>query len=210
MISSFKPEFFGDSNGVISYFISLSNPTIDELVEVVARDSESSFQPKNILYSSAESDWRSSSNSTGNFIYIHLLQHHLLIKNYTIRQYNNYDKLKNWLFEGSNDGSEWIVLDSQPPSSSFCFNNNYYSFPSLSGIYSYFRIRQNGSNCYDNLYMRLSGMELFGELCSSSDISLCRSYLINSLSNDSCLFHIHNFIHRIILLFISQPFLINY
>jgi hypothetical protein len=73
--------------------------------------------------------------------------------------------LKNWKFEGSKDGNEWDLLDSQ--SDNYDLNDKYkyksFEIAKCTQKYSHFRLTQTGKNhCgYDRL--TLSYFDIFGK-----------------------------------------------
>ena len=109
--------------------------------------------------------WYTLNNQENNYISVQFLNHRLFSRHYTIKQYGFRAMLKEWAFEGSNDGINWSVIDLQHPNDNFCIENQSFTFPTQPGAFSHFRVRQTGNNCNNNLAMRLSGLELFGYLC---------------------------------------------
>ena len=96
---------------------------------------------------------------------------------YKIRQYDGDGHiLKNWAFQGSNDnGATWEEVDTQS-NDSFCVVGFLSTFQiQLNKVkeYSSFRFIQKGESCSSEIYMRLAGIELFGELRGETVKMLC-------------------------------------
>lgn len=94
---------------------------------------------------------------------------------YSLRHGGNYraDSLRTWDFQGSNDGSNWVLLRRHTNDDSldgaFCVGS--WEVPHCDEAYRYFRILQTGHNSSINNYLVASGVELYGTLYeSSSDI----------------------------------------
>ena len=88
--------------------------------------------------------------------------------NYTLRTFNcgpGYSHIKTWVLEGSNDGENWTVIDSQTncnlmnqKRATIIFNcNSDSSFHKL-------RLKMTGRNHHNGTYLCLSGIDFFGTL----------------------------------------------
>ena len=164
MIGSFSPESANATNGIFTYMSSIDHSNITSLVSVYANSFQSGFVPLNILDMQSTGIWRSSIYIENDSVTVHLIYHSLLIKNYSIRQYGEDHRVRQWIFEGSNDNTSWHFLDSQGPHDALCYPNMIFTFPTYQSIYSFFRIKQLGNNCGNDFRMRLRGLELFGNL----------------------------------------------
>jgi len=118
------------------------------------------------------------------------------VTSYTLRHGGNYraDSLRNWDFQGSQDGKVWINLRRHNSDNSL--NGNFathtwaitgvdiptpstptgnQSSAQLSALgsgppgFRFFRILQKGHNSSDRNFMLLSGIELYGELFESNE-----------------------------------------
>ena len=88
--------------------------------------------------------------------------------NYTLRTFNcgpGYSHIKTWVLEGSNDGNNWTLLDSQTncnlmnnKRATIVFNCN------SDTSYHKLRIKMTGRNHHNGTYMCLSGIDFFGTL----------------------------------------------
>lgn len=89
------------------------------------------------------------------------------VTKYTLFRWNSWwfscNSPKNWTFEASNNGSNWIVLDSR--SNEYIFANatkKEYSI-SNSGLYRYYRLNISASQCSSNNWVNITEMELIDE-----------------------------------------------
>lgn len=70
---------------------------------------------------------------------------------------------RNWILQGSNDGSTWIDLDAQVNNTTLSAPGQWLSLPvSTNDSYSYFRLLQNGLNSSNSHYFCLGEIELYG------------------------------------------------
>eukprot|EP00475_Leptophrys_vorax_P022175 TRINITY_DN30176_c0_g1_i1.p1 TRINITY_DN30176_c0_g1~~TRINITY_DN30176_c0_g1_i1.p1 ORF type:complete len:1071 (+),score=235.80 TRINITY_DN30176_c0_g1_i1:49-3213(+) len=88
---------------------------------------------------------------------------------YTLRHYNSWDFecLRNWRFEGSNDGLAWVTLREHVNDTSLNKAGQSCSwslFVSQSSHFSRFRILQTEKNSSSHHYLALSGFEIYGKL----------------------------------------------
>lgn len=92
---------------------------------------------------------------------------------YSIRTRHDYGKgrqhPKNWVIEGSNEGKEWMVLDSHFDETCLDDKNVTHTFKIDDDLmpyngYRYLRIRQTGKNTAGKNYLIFSALEYFGTL----------------------------------------------
>ena len=90
-------------------------------------------------------DWIITDNDPNSYIEFHFPKHEINSTGYVI-QTDEWSHLKNWKFEGSKDGNEWDLLDSQ--SNNYDLNGffKYKSFeiPDCTQKYLHFRLTQTG------------------------------------------------------------------
>lgn len=99
---------------------------------------------------------------------IDLLERRVVPKLYTLRHYSTYDTeaLRNWQLEGSNDGTNWIILRKHVNDSTLVAKGQAHTWE-LSGVeesFSMFRVFMTGKNSNDHWYLSLSGFEIYGTL----------------------------------------------
>ena len=92
----------------------------------------------------------------------------LQVRHYCLRHGHTYKHtvLRNWRFEGSNDGFSWSLLrqhDNDASMGSVPFGEGHWEV-SNSLTYRYFRIFQHGINSNGDYVLHCCGMELYGKL----------------------------------------------
>jgi hypothetical protein len=94
-------------------------------------------------------------------------EHKVLVTAYTVRHWQSAgNALRSWHLEGSNDNSEWEVIDSRTNDDSLAANSGatatfFISKPTKRG-YMYLRLIQTGPNSSGNNKLALSGLEFYG------------------------------------------------
>jgi len=86
---------------------------------------------------------------------------------YTLRHYSSWDTeaVRNWRFEGSLDGSKWVVIREHRNDTSLNQKSQPHTWRvEAEGYYSKFRILQFDKNSNHHLYLALSGMEIYGDV----------------------------------------------
>lgn len=153
-------------NGIFNFLGEHSN--LNEEIEITA----SSVERGNLhhLVSSCHHHHEfHTKNLAGSWICFEFLKRKVIPSNYTLRSNCwgvNYENLKNWVFEGSNDSKNWDILNSQNNCSylngqSFVHNFQVKNINNRS--FKYFRIRQTGTNCGSSNYLCFNCIELYGK-----------------------------------------------
>lgn len=90
---------------------------------------------------------------------------------YALRHYASFDReaLRNWVFEGSNNGKKWTALSKHVNDSSLYRKGQVHVFPVRKAKNSYrmFRVQMTGPNSNNNLFMALSGFEVYAGLAAN-------------------------------------------
>lgn len=101
-------------------------------------------------------------------IQIQLKTHSIKPTHYLLRHYIswNTEALRNWRFEASTNGVDWVALRVHNDDSSLEKIGQWHiwDLPNVNDYYSYFRIVQTGNNSNAHLYLACSGFELWGSL----------------------------------------------
>jgi len=103
---------------------------------------------------------------------VELVGHAVLPHAYSLRHGGNYraDALRNWDFQGSNDGKNWTMIRRHYNDESLNGPFAVTSFPvSVTRPFRWFRILQTGHNSSNHNFLVLSGIEIFGELWQITD-----------------------------------------
>jgi hypothetical protein len=106
------------------------------------------------------------------WISVELVGYTVLPRVYSLRHGGNYraDALRNWDFQGSNDGKNWTMIKRHHNDDSLNGPFAVMSFPiSVTRPFRWFRILQTGHNSSNHNFLVLSGIEIFGELWQISD-----------------------------------------
>ena len=108
---------------------------------------------------------------TNSWMCFEFKKHQIIPSNYTIRSYNsaNHNHLKNWVFEGSTDNNNWIILDQQENNSFLNGSSLVHSFQISNKnldqqSFKYLRIRQTGQNWINQNYLMMNSIEFYGKL----------------------------------------------
>jgi len=108
------------------------------------------------------------------WFYIDLGQYSVLPYAYSLRHGGNYiaDSLRNWDFQGSEDGQHWIVLKRHRNDESLKgkYDQKCWKLEKSNVPFSKFRILQTGRNSSNRHFLVISGFELYGELWCNSKI----------------------------------------
>lgn len=88
---------------------------------------------------------------------------------YTLRHYASFDleALRNWRFEGSNDGSKWFLIKRHEQDTALGGIGSTYTWDVDTNGRSFcmFRILQTAKNSNGHYYLCLSGFEVYGKVC---------------------------------------------
>lgn len=99
---------------------------------------------------------------------IDLINKQVMPTHYTLRHYSSWDveAVRNWNFEGSNDGVEWTVLRKHVNDAGLNAKGaaHTWDLPEAKGSYRMFRIFQWGVNSNKHNYLALSGFDIFGTM----------------------------------------------
>ncbi|MBD2609449.1 hypothetical protein H6G81_34410 [Scytonema hofmannii FACHB-248] len=133
------------NNGLSMSASDIAAGTIDSLVD---------RQPSEFYTSSIDNSWVELIISSGS----------LKCNYYSIRNRSNVDHyLRNWKFQGSNDGSVWADLDVRTNNITLSSPSQWLSFPiTTTNFYTQFRLLQNGLNSAGYAYLCLGEIELYG------------------------------------------------
>ena len=167
-ISSRDYEYSGQNpfDGVVAHLTSECGGNIHQkgIVNITA-SSVKTNEPYRIVDYSSETHFVTQDQRDA-FVQVHFLQHQLKLTNYTLKSHSGLGNFfMSWVLEGSNNGIDWIQLDSHE-------NCNDLKGPSLVHTYSckdappmtFFRIQQTGETSSHANYLIIAKMELFGTL----------------------------------------------
>ncbi|OHT15366.1 hypothetical protein TRFO_14114 [Tritrichomonas foetus] len=167
--------FYNDSlfSGVFSYLFNKTggNPATNNTVEITTTDWPNNSSPSyNIIDPTKrnEINWWFGSSNTATIIF-NLKNYRVKLNGYTLKSHSsswsNGCFLNSWQIEGSNDGNNWVEVDSK--SSNLLHENLksvYFQCDSESNYYQYFRFRQTSKNTSNTNHIALHSIEFFGFL----------------------------------------------
>lgn len=132
----------------------------------VAASSVQRGEPHFILEQNPQELW--TCDVPASWICIDLKEYRILPHAYVLRHGGNYkaDSLRNWDFQGSNDGNTWSTLrrHHRDESLNAPFDVKLFKVENVKIPYRYLRILQTGHNSNSRNFLVLSGLELYGEL----------------------------------------------
>jgi hypothetical protein len=74
---------------------------------------------------------------------------------------------RHWIFQGSNDGKEWIDISVHEDDETLTVDNPIHTFSvNCKDSYSHFRLMQTGSNTYGVLLFMCCAVEIYGTVCA--------------------------------------------
>ena len=163
----FYPSNLDSTDGVLTFFS--KRKRLQKYISVFSSPTKSNYFPENVLNINTEDFWACVMSSNEKFVGFNFSKHSFKPYFYKIRQYKgDGHMLKNWVFQGSNDrGATWEDIDAQA-NESFCSVGIQPTLQiSLKNVkeFTSFQIVQTGKPCSNNdAYMRIAGIEMFGEL----------------------------------------------
>lgn len=107
-----------------------------------------------------------------NFFMIDLRNYWVCVSAYTLRHYSSWDSeaIREWKFQGSNDGERWHKLMSHKHDESLNGKGATHTWilPKVKKRYRMFRILQTGQNSNGHWYLAISGLEIYGKLYTTA------------------------------------------
>lgn len=155
-------------DGILNYLQTHSN--IKEEINITA-SSVNDGDPFNLLQYDNKGNRYQTCDITNSWMCFEFKKHQIITSNYTIRSYNDnrHNHLKNWVFEGSTDNNNWIILDQQENNSFLNGSSLVHSFQISNKnlaqqSFKYLRIRQTGQNWINQNYLMMNSIEFYGKL----------------------------------------------
>lgn len=156
-----------DFNGIFNFLGSNSN--LNDEIKITASSVERGNLYKLIQNNHLQHEFHTK-NLSDSWICFEFLKHHVILSNYTLRSNCwgvNYENLKNWALEGSNDSLNWVVIDSQTNCSYLngqSFVHTFHVKNDNNRSFKFFRIHQTGRNCGNSNYLCFNCIEIFGRM----------------------------------------------
>jgi hypothetical protein len=158
-------------SGIISHLTSQFGGNVHEkgVVNITSSGDLGNNRPWHVADHAAGNIWQSR-NWANSWICFEFKRHSISLKNYTLKSSLDGpgdDHPREWVVEGSKDGSTWELLDSRNTEElngdSIVKTFNCSSAKS-SEFFRFVRLRQTGKNCQGDDYFVLGAVELFGTL----------------------------------------------
>ena len=103
------------------------------------------------------------------FYQIHFNLNHVVLNSYVYRV-NVFDFFEKWNISGSNDETNWVLLDSNEnttyPSIGYIKSKHFVCSEKVKKPFSYFRIQVHGKRNWKTNNFVIYGLEFFGKICS--------------------------------------------
>jgi HECT-domain (ubiquitin-transferase)/Regulator of chromosome condensation (RCC1) repeat/SPRY domain/Kelch motif len=177
-VREFVPVDAEDTNGIL-YFIGTrngqadwKNPVQENLVKVQMSSVNNTSQPPYAIVG-RETVRCVTKDLPDQWFIVDLMDREVLPTHYMLRHYKSYDTeaLRDWRFEGSDDGESWTVLREHSGDSSLNQKGKAHIFelPPQTRAFTMFRVYQTGPNSNSHGYLACSGFELYGKLVVPED-----------------------------------------
>ena len=164
--------FLYDSNnqfsGIIDYLEKESRGNIENILTVTASSISGRSFPLNVTYLFDKNKRYCSTGDEQNpWICFDFRDYKIIPSEYTLRSGDSGYNPKSWVIEGSNDNSNWQILDKQEDCSFLNrdFNIHTFSIPSSnSQQFRFLRMKLTGTNWKDNNLFIITSFEFYGTL----------------------------------------------
>lgn len=169
-----KPKYFieiadkqNEFDGLMNYLRKNSN--IKDEISITNSSYGGGKDPFDLVkYEDKKCYYETSSNDSNSWICFEFKNHKIIPSSYIIRSYytdGNWH-LKSWNIEGSNDNTNWVILDKQQDNSLLNGGNNVHLFPisNNSQSFKYLRIHLTGQNWRNNYGLMMNSIEFYGKL----------------------------------------------
>lgn len=166
---NFQPKSDSDFDGIIKHLRDETNDNIEKKINITSSVLSNGYPPSNVvIYENQNKYFICDQNEPNPWICFEFKENKIIPTNYQIRSNNsNGCHPKSWLIEGSNDNSNWEVLDSKENCSILNGNN----IPHLFSInnenskeFRYIRMKLEGKAWCGNYHLELDSFELYGKL----------------------------------------------
>ena len=173
----FKIEKGNEFDGIMRYLTNKTGGNIHDngTIEITSNSFCNGHHPKNSVDYDNSTFYASVNDSTLAHICFDFKDNRIQLSNYSIKSYNrsqNYEHLRSWVVEVSNDGEEFKEIDSHSDDPTLNNSNSVGTFNISKGsnkFYRYIRIRQTNYSWYgypnnNNHQYYIQFIEFFGKL----------------------------------------------
>ncbi|KAK8854333.1 hypothetical protein M9Y10_016893 [Tritrichomonas musculus] len=169
-----------DFNGIIRYLTNkyggnVHDKGVVDISSTSIQGDKIAYHPKNLVDYQNSSNYYYSKPEPSVIISFDFKDYLIQLTNYTIKTDNgpeNYDHLRNWVIEVSNDKEKWDVIDKHDDDTSLRGANIIHTFSvqKAEGFHRYIRIRQTGHSWNGSYYLRFYFIEFYGMLKESKEL----------------------------------------
>jgi hypothetical protein len=168
-VSEFRPSPYSPWNGIISYLTRRFGGNVHDsnVVAITASSNNGNFEK--YAADLAVNNCFCSQNAPNSWICYDFKRRKIMPTHYSIGSYFNGSRgnnhPKDWVIEGSNDGTSWMEIDRREDNSDLNASNVTRNFAVARSVeVRMIRLRQIGANHFGDHYLLLSSFEIFGSL----------------------------------------------
>lgn len=168
---TFSPKGGEVFDGIIKYIIDQTNNNIINRMNITASSvSPPNRQPINVTLYEDQSNFFQTDYLKNSWICFDFKENKVNLTNYQIKSFpygQNNNHPKTWVIEGSNDNTNWIILDEQKncPYLNGCNVTHLFSVTnSRNDSFRYLRMRLTASNWNNCHCLRIDSFEIYGNL----------------------------------------------
>jgi hypothetical protein len=163
---TFSPSGDGSLDGIISHLTREHGGNVHDrgIVDISSKSRWSSCVPKHAADLQTQTYFHSLAEPDQWLCY-DFKDRRVKPTHYSIHAHSGNAYLRSWIFEGSNDGSSWTILDEQKNNSTTNSSHPIGTFSvSRSAECRFIRLRQTGKNARGSDHLILFAFEIFGQL----------------------------------------------
>jgi hypothetical protein len=122
--------------------------------------------PSSIIQESPRKHWFTESDGNA-WVLVEFTELYIQPTDYAIWSHGGASTLRNWMFQGSNDRLNWVVLSTHKNDESIKAPFSTVTWPiNTNGFFKYFRVLQTGNNWSGNRWLYMMKLEIWGIACS--------------------------------------------
>lgn len=164
----FKIENDNKFNGIIQHLLTKSKGEIQNKIYITSSTLDDQLHSQYCALSFNDPEkYFASKNQPNQWICFDFKEHKVKITNYTIRTFGGKNNPKFWVIEGSVNGVDFTILDTQENCEYTKNSNSCHTFKIESeqakNAFRYIRFRQTDKNWFKNDYLRINSFEIYGD-----------------------------------------------
>eukprot|EP01107_Rhizomastix_libera_P008563 TRINITY_DN2383_c0_g1_i4.p1 TRINITY_DN2383_c0_g1~~TRINITY_DN2383_c0_g1_i4.p1 ORF type:complete len:918 (+),score=217.93 TRINITY_DN2383_c0_g1_i4:271-2754(+) len=149
-----------------------ANPSTMGIGVTATRLTNNTGQATDVLGYAAVGQW--GENRDGNWWQVDLGSYAVLPTHYSLWTHQGAGLLRNWVLEGSKDGSKYTILREHVNDGGLAETSSKFSWPITPGtdFYRFLRIRMTGKSSQNDYYLTLSAFEVYGDIQQDTVLKL--------------------------------------